>query len=206
LNNINIFLADDHQIFLDGLSLLLNSEPGFKIMGTALNGNVALSEILKLKPDVALLDMRMPEKDGLQITRILKEKTSVSVIILSMHSDRRFINDAINYGADAYILKNAGKNELINTIKKVLAGEKSFPLANKVINSETQSETFLTPRELDIFRLVINEFTSAQIAAKLSLSQYTVETHRKNIMKKIGTKNSTGWMKYAMDNEISLSE
>jgi DNA-binding NarL/FixJ family response regulator len=202
--SINIFLADDHQIVIDGLTLLLKNEDQIIIVGSATNGDSALEEIQKLKPDIALIDLRMPGKDGLQIIRSLHSKIGTKFIILSMHNDRRYINDAQNYGAFGYLMKNTGKKELLEAIYQVWKGEKCFPVIKTA--DKQKNATFLTPRELDVLRLIINELTSQEIAEKLSLSQYTVDTHRKSIYKKTSAKNLIGLVKYAIEHDISFSE
>jgi len=203
-NKITIYLADDHQIVIDGLTLLFKNEENIIIIGSAINGLHANNAIQELKPDIALIDLRMPDKDGLQIIRSLKGKIATKFIILSMHHDKRYIADAMNYGADGYLFKNAGKDELVKTVNGVMEGEKYFPELKSL--TESPKKTFLTPRELDILKLVINEYSSLQIAEKLSLSQYTVETHRKNIIRKTGVKNMIGLVKYAIDQDISFNE
>lgn len=202
--SINIFLADDHQIVIDGLMLLLKNEANIIIAGTTTDGEKAWEQIPQLKPDIALIDLRMPGKDGLQIIRGLGHKINTRFIILSMHSDRRYITDAMNYGASGYLLKNTGKEALIDTIYRVWKGEKCFP--DTKAGGKSHNETFLTPRELDVLKLIINECTSQEIAEKLSLSQYTVDTHRKSIYRKTGAKNLIGLVKYAIDQNISFNE
>lgn len=198
-----VYLADDHQIIIDGLTMLLKNVPGIIVIGSAGNGQKAYEDILYLKPDLVILDVRMPDRDGLQLVRDLKNKVAAKFIILSMHQEKRYINDAINYGADAYILKATGKEELLNTIHKVMNGERIF---HKIQCSRESKDVSLSPRELDIFRLIINEYTSQQIAEKLLLSQYTVDTHRRNIMQKTGAKNIVGLVKFAVDNNIGFTD
>jgi len=200
---LNIYIADDHQIVIDGLMLLLKNEEGISIIGYSNNGQKAFEDILSLKPDIALLDLRMPDKEGMEVIRSLAGKSKTKCIILSMHSDKRYINDAANYGAYGYLLKNTNKNELIKTIRKVASGEKCFPTIDIV---KDKAKLFLTPRELDIFKLILREFTSQQIADKFSLSHFTVSTHRKNILKKTGMKNIAGLLKFAMDHNINIDE
>lgn len=202
--SVTIYLADDHQIVIDGLSLLLKNEPRMVICGYSTSGVRAFEDIKSIRPDIALLDLRMPDRDGLSIIRGLKSQLSSRFIILSMHNERRFINDAINYGADGYLLKHAGKSEMLKAIQIVLAGGKYFP--ERIEKDKEGEKTFLTPRELDILKLVINECTSQEIAEKLLLSQYTVDTHRKNIIRKTGVKNLAGLVKYAMDYNIAFLE
>jgi DNA-binding NarL/FixJ family response regulator len=198
-----IYIADDHQIIIDGISLLLKNEPGLTICGASTSGMQAMEDIRKIRPDIAIIDLRMPDKDGISIVRSFKGRLATRFLILSMHTDKRFINDAINYGADGYLLKHAGKNEMVAAIHAVLAGEKYFP--GPLLNNPEKQAAFLSPREIDIFNLVINGHTSQMIAEKLSLSHYTVDTHRKNILRKTGAKNIAGLLKYAVDHNISFS-
>lgn len=197
-----IVIADDHQMVIDGLQLLLKNNQDLSVVGTATDGDHALAMIRELKPDIALLDLRMPGKDGLQVTRYLHDHHILTrVIIISMHGDKRFINDARNYGAFGYLLKNAGMNELFVAISEVSNGRTYFTKA-KDEGTDTQAGE-LTPREKEIIGLIINQQTTMQIADKLHLSHYTVETHRKNILRKTGAKNLAGLVKYAYDNNIS---
>ena len=198
---ITLYLADDHQIIIDGLKLLIGNEFGFRILGSAVNGNDAYKGILSKKPDIALIDLRMPGMDGLELINSLKKQLNTKFIILSMHNDKRYINDAINYGASGYLLKNTGKKELLDCIDKVMNGEQYFPA--KSINITTDKAIF-TPRELEILKMVINEYTTQQIAEQLNLSHYTIETHRKNICRKANTKTVVGLLRYISENRIEI--
>lgn len=197
-----LYLADDHQIIIDGLQLLISSENEYKIVGTAVDGNRAYKDILAKKPDIALIDLRMPGMEGVELINSLRKQVDTKFIILSMYNERRYIADAINYGAFGYLLKNTGKNELLVCINKVNAGEKYFP--SILLHTLNEKPTVFSPREIDVLKLVINEFTTQQIAEQLHLSHYTVETHRKNICRKTGTKNVLGLLKYISDNKIAL--
>lgn len=197
---IHIYIADDHQIVIDGISLFLKEEHKMIIVGTATNGQTAYEQIISLKPDIALLDLRMPEKDGLDIIKLLVNKTPTRFIILSMHQEKRILTDAINYNAYAYLLKNVGRQELIDTIYKVANGEKVF---NMNIDVENDKEhTFLSPRETDVLRLIIDGLTTNQIAERLNLSPYTVGTHRKNLMRKAQANNVSLLINWVNENHI----
>ncbi|MBJ7428353.1 MAG: response regulator transcription factor [Bacteroidia bacterium] len=185
--SINIYIADDHQIVIDGLMLLLKNEKSINIVGVANNGIVAYNEIIVLKPDIALLDLRMPGKEGLEIIKLLLGKTTTKFIILSMHQEKRYVVDAMNYNAYAYLLKNVGQQELLNTIYKVASGEKLFN--QDLLNNQKVEKAFLSPREMDVLREIMNGLKSAEIAERLNLSLFTVNTHRKNLMKKAGVNN-----------------
>jgi two-component system nitrate/nitrite response regulator NarL len=198
----SIYIADDHQIVIDGLMLLMRNEEQFIISGIANDGQKAIEEISKFKPNIALLDLRMPKKDGLEVTRYIKEhQLPTKVIILSMHGDRRYINDARAFGADGYLLKNTGKQELLKAIEEVLKGKTYF---TQTKDEEQSQPNLLTPREMDILKLIVNEQTNAEIATKLKLSLFTVETHRRNLMKKIGAKNTAGLIKFAIEQQIPI--
>ena len=198
---ITLFLADDHQIVIDGLYLLISNEFGFKILGSATDGKKAYKEILLKKPDIALIDLKMPGMNGIELINSLKKQVKTHFIILSMHSDNRYISDAMNYGASGYLLKNTGKAELMNCIYKVMDGEKYFPRKS---NNVQDNISIFTPRELEILKLVINEFTTQEIALQLNLSHFTIETHRKNICRKANTKTAIGLIKYISENGIEL--
>jgi DNA-binding NarL/FixJ family response regulator len=161
--DITLYLADDHQIVVDGLQLLISNELGFKVVGAANNGDTAYSELLLKKPDIALIDLRMPGMDGIQLLIRLKKQIQTQFVILSMHKDRRYINDVINNGASGYLLKNTGKKELLDCINKVMNGEKYFP--SKTLNLPTSNISLFTPRELEILKLVISENTTQEIAS-----------------------------------------
>ncbi len=201
--SLTLFITDDHQIVIDGLQLLLNSELGFRIVGTAIDGDRAHREILSKKPDVALVDLRMPGMSGIELVSSLKKQIETQFIILSMHNDRRYITDAINYGASGYLLKNTGKKELLECIDRVMKGEKYF--SAKGISQLKNSVGLFTPREFEIIKLIISENTSQEIAEQLHLSHYTIETHRKNICRKTNTKTALSLTKYLSDNGIELS-
>ncbi|MFA9214160.1 MAG: response regulator [Candidatus Methylacidiphilales bacterium] len=185
--SINIYIADDHQIVIDGLSLLLKNQNNIAIIGTSNDGVKAYNDIVALKPDIALLDLRMPGKEGLEIIKSLLGKTNTKFIILSMHQEKRYVLDAMNYNAYAYLLKNVGQQELLNTIYKVASGEKLFN--QDLLNNQKEEKAFLSPREMDVLREIMNGLKSAEIAERLNLSLFTVNTHRKNLMKKAGVNN-----------------
>ncbi len=201
-NQITLYLADDHQMVIDGLKLLINNELNVRIVGTSNDRDIAYNELQSQKPDIAIIDLKMPfERDGLILISSLRKLISTKFIVLSMYSDRRYIADAISYGASAYLLKNAGKMELITCIHKVAAGEVYFPVD---IDTHIHKHNIFTPREIEILRLIIDGHTSPEIANILSLSQYTVDTHRKNICRKANTKTVLGLSKFILNNKIEL--
>lgn len=198
-NPITLYLADDHQIVIDGLQLLISNELNFKILGSARDGATAYKELLLKTPDIALIDLRMPGMDGIELISSLRKQLPTKFIVLSMHDDKRYITDAMNYGASGYLLKNTGKQELFTCITKVMEGEQYFPMK---IQRVTNHSDFFTPRELEIVKLVIDEYTTQEIAELLQRSHYTIDTHRKNICRKTNTKTVLGLINFLTENGI----
>lgn len=198
---VTLYLADDHQIVIDGLKLLISNELNIRVVGMANDGDTTYKELKVKKPDIALIDLRMPGMNGLQLIIKLKKIIDTKFIILSMYNDKRYINDAIDYGASGYLLKNAGKKEVMDCINSIMDGGTHFP--NELIKRNDSDELF-TPRELEIIKLIINESTTQSIAQKLNLSHYTVETHRKNICRKTNTNTPIGLYKFLVNNKIDI--
>lgn len=212
MSKIRVFLADDHQMFLDGLHSLLSQIDNLEILGTANHGKQLLMKLeVSPKCDVAIVDIHMPQMDGIETTRQIKQKyPSIKVLALTMNNDLDAIQDMLQAGASGYILKNTGKAELEIAIDKVAAGEfylsqsvgqqlaqDFFVRKNKPQEDKSDPASLLTEREMEIIKMIAMEQTNFEIAEKLFISPKTVETHRKNLMKKIGVKNSLGIYKYA---------
>jgi DNA-binding NarL/FixJ family response regulator len=197
-----IYLADDHQIVIDGLKLLISDEASMKVVGHANDGETAFKKIQEWKPDVALIDLRMPGLSGLDIIlKLSRTMKDTKFVILSMEEEPRHIKDAMRAGASGYLLKNTGKFELMKCLNTVLNGEKYFP--NMPVKKGEDKPIF-TPREFEIVKLVIDEYTTPQIAEKLHLSPLTVETHRKSICRKTNTHNALGLIKFLRENNIAF--
>ncbi|MCC6515768.1 MAG: response regulator transcription factor [Chitinophagales bacterium] len=206
-----IILVDDHQMLIDGLSAILANNDEFEIIKTFTNGNKLLQEIDTLNPDIVLTDISMPEIDGYELTKKIKEyNDNIHVIALSMSGSIANINKMLDVGISGYVLKNVGNTELTEAIHKVIQGKMHFSdevmeemVKNKHTKQEKQREqTKFTERELEILKLIIEEFNNAEIADKLFISERTVETHRKNMIRKFNTKTIVGLIKYAMDNKL----
>ncbi len=205
---MNILLADDHQMFIDGISYLIR-EAGWNVIGIAKTGSEVF-KIIKEKgnPDILVLDIEMPEMDGIEVARELKKQyPPLKILILTMHGEHEFIRQMLQTGIDGYILKDTGKEELINAIASVCKGEKYFgqKVTESIISSFSKPKipsSNLSDREIDIIKLIADQKTTGQIAKQLFLSKHTVETHRKNILLKLGIKNSAGLVKYAMKNGL----
>jgi DNA-binding NarL/FixJ family response regulator len=207
---IKLHIVDDHQMMIDGLRALLDDEPTFKIIGESNNGRVALARIEQEQPDVLLTDISMPEMNGLELTQAVKEKfPGVRVIALSMFGERNTISEMLQAGISGYIVKNTGKQELIQAINKVAQGGMFFSdevsaEMMKVISAPPAKEEAitLTPREMEIVKLIAKEYSNLRIAEALFISERTVETHRKNIFRKTNTKSVVGLIKYAIEKKL----
>ena len=211
MNKIRIVLVDDHQMLIDGLKAILSTFENIEIVKTYTNGNQLLNEFESLKIDLILTDISMPQIDGYELTKQIKKiKADTKVIAVSMSGDIANINRMLDAGISGYVLKNVGNTELTEAIHKVIQGKMHFSdevmeemVKNKHTKQEKQREqTKFTERELEILKLIIEEFNNAEIADKLFISERTVETHRKNMIRKFNTKTIVGLIKYAMDNKL----
>jgi DNA-binding NarL/FixJ family response regulator len=206
---ITVFIADDHQMFIDGIKALLKNEKDIRVIGEALNGIELLKLLEKEKPDVVLLDINMPEMDGIEATKIISSKyPHVKIIILSMHSTKEFVAGLIEAGASGYILKNTGKKELVEAMQAVAKGKSYYSkgvteiimdsFKNPLRKIQDPELPQLTDREKEILKLIAQELSTKKIAERLFISEETVNTHRRNIMSKTGAKNMAGMVKYAL--------
>lgn len=213
---IRVIITDDHQMFTEGMISLLEAEAWIKVCGTAQNGR-ALMELLEYEDaDLILMDIHMPEMDGIEATqKLLKEKPDIKVLMLTMSGEPKLIEQLIKAGAHGYILKNTGKSELLTAIKTLLDGSTYYsqqvsniymeslrkPKA-KMPDSNTAEVIPLTKREKEVLKLITREHTTAEIAEKLFISQNTVESHRKNLLSKLQIRNSAGLARYAVESGL----
>lgn len=207
-NKTNILVVDDHQLVIDGLKSMLASEKNYIVKDEALNGQQAL-EMITAKPDayqLVITDITMPLMSGIELCKIIKEKfPNIKVLILSMHNSITIVKDALNAEADGYMLKNTGQEEFIKAIERVLGDGTYFsqdilPIILNLFQKE-KKETLrntLTQREKEVLELIVQEYTSKEIADKLFISKQTVDTHRINIMQKTDCKTLVGLIKYAI--------
>lgn len=207
---IKVFIVDDHKMVIEGLKLLLQHAQDISVAGHALNGEEALTMIDTYQPDIVLMDVNMPGLNGIETTKQLMVKHPNSKIIaISMHKESSLIKLMLSNGAKGYVLKNAGQDELIEAIKTVYSGKMYLDstVNDIVINSVASnskshvSDSFpkLSRREKEILRLIIDEYTTQEIADKLCISFGTVETHRRNMLIKTGARNTVGLVKLALD-------
>ncbi len=202
-----IFIVDDHQMVIDGLRLILNTIPNFDIVGES-NHPLLVLEMLKQTPaDILLTDVSMPEMTGVELTRLVKRSfPDIKVLALSMFGDSQVVAEMIDAGISGYILKNTGKQELVEALNKISAGQNYFgpDITIQLMKSfkRNQEEVHLTDREIEIIRMIEKEFSNKQIADLLFISDRTVETHRKNILRKTNTQTVVGLLKYAYERKI----
>lgn len=210
-NTIKIAIADDHQMVLDGLQLIIAQEPIFEFIAAAHNGQEVIDLLETESIDVLLLDINMPTMNGIDTMKIIEKKhPQLGVLGLSMLDDIVVIKKLVKYGARGFLLKNSGKDKIIEAINEIYAGRKYFDKAiiNKLIandNTKTLGTSLfpkLSRREKEILNLIIQENTTQEIADKLFISFGTVETHRRNIINKLGVRNTAGMVRVAIEYQL----
>lgn len=206
---IKIILADDHQLFTEGINALFENDSDFGISAIYHSGLPLLNEIDMINADVLLLDVKMGQPDGLAIlSKLIKKETPLKIIMLSTFSDQLTIVECKKRGAHGYLLKNTSREELKATITKVINGEYVFDLLTNIQENEEEKFNYcrenykITKREWEILLLIKQQFTNQMISAALHLSIYTVETHRKNLMSKLGLKSPVGLFQFMQLHEI----
>lgn len=211
IKNIKILVVDDHLMFLEGIRSLLNGEKDIEIIDIVSNGYKALEILKQKKVDVVITDLSMPDINGFElIKKIQKNYPGISTLVLSMHSEPMTISKLIKQNVNGYLLKNAEKNELLKAIRLLSNGENYFSeeIKQKYLESSfnrTNSNEYvpeLSRREKDVLKLILEEYTTKEIAEELHISQNTVESHRKNIFSKLNVKNIAGVVKYALENDL----
>jgi two-component system, NarL family, response regulator NreC len=204
-----IVLVDDHELVRDGISALLNTQPGLEVVGFAANGRDALRAVKNAAPDLVVMDVSMPEMNGIEATRqILHEQPEVKVLALSVHSDHNFVIEMLKAGASGYLLKDSAFSELIQAIHVIVGGHLYLtPSLTSVVvrdyvdhlpDREEAPGSVLTGREREVLQLVAEGKTTREIADLLHLSARTVETHRQNIMSKLDKPTLADLIKYAL--------
>ncbi len=211
---IRVFITDDHEIYLEGLSLLLSKQDGIEVIGTAATGKELLGQVQDLKADILLLDVYLPdlgEEELLQQIRAIRP--DLRIIYLTLLRGTRYIHKLSKYNIQGYVLKNASLDELLLALKTVQAGGTFFSkdihigdrdedFRNTITIEDKQIDEILSRRELEVLRLICKEYSNAEIAEKLFLSVSTVETHRKNLIAKLGVNNTVGLVKFALRNNL----
>lgn len=214
---INVVLADDHTVVRDGLRALLEANPEIKVVGDAGSGEQVVEKVKELNPDVVIMDISMPDMNGILATRqIVDSKPQVKVIILSMLGSADNVFHALQAGARGYLLKESAGREVMEAVQTVYAGEMYFsrPITNTMINDYMQARIdtandsleSLSARENEILCLVVEGKTSAEIAKRLNLSPKTVESYRSRMMQKLGVSDLTELIKFAIKHGLITLE
>jgi DNA-binding NarL/FixJ family response regulator len=192
-----ILIADDHAIVRSGLRLLLDRQADMEVVAEAGDGVEAVERTLAERPDLAILDVGMPRLTGLQATRKIRAHApGIAVLVLSMHDDERYLIEALEAGAGAYVLKREADQELVAAARAVVAGE--CPLEAQVGTLNGGPDERLTPREREVVKLIAEAHTNRQIADVLHLSEKTVESHRGNVLRKLGMRDRVELVRYAI--------
>lgn len=211
MKKINLLIADDHTMFLEGIVSLLGQESEINSIRKANNGIEALDIIKTAAVDLVILDISMPEMDGIELTKILKKNyPKIKILVVSTHSNVNIISRLIRIGVNGYLLKNAEKSELLEAIHSIMEGNNYFSeeTEDKYICKQLRIEkqvlnlTELSSREKEILVLIANEYNTAEIAEKTFISLNTVNTHRRNLLSKLNAKNTAGLVKYAVENGL----
>ncbi|HSR28936.1 MAG TPA: response regulator transcription factor [Anaerolineae bacterium] len=218
--SITIFLADDHAIVRDGLRMLLEAQPDLQVVGEATNGRDAVRQVCELLPDVTVLDITMPELNGLEAAQQIREGCETTqVIILSMHGSTAHVFEALKAGAKGYLLKASAGANVVDAVRAVHAGQRylSPEILDRVVESSLTRQlekleekkaplARLSPREREVLQLVVEGKSSAEIAEILFLSPKTVETYRSNLMKKLELRNLPELVKFAIKHGLTPLE
>ena len=208
-NKLRIFLADDHSIMREGLRSLVNAQPDMEVVGEADNGRTAWRQARELEPDVIVMDVSMPVLNGIKATILIKRLCkNVKVLVLTVHEDQGYLRQLLEAGASGYLLKKAAADELVTGIRVVAAGgvyldpTQTGKVVGGFISKKGQrsggSSGDLSARETEVLRLVAWGYTNKEIASQLNISVKTVETHKSNVMEKLGLKSRSDFVRYAL--------
>ena len=203
---LHILVADDHGIVRSGIRMLLDRQEGMRVVAEAEDGVEAIERTLAERPDIAILDVSMPRMTGLQAAREIKAQSpATSVLLLSMHEDERYLFDALKAGASGYVLKRAADAELVDAVRAVAQGQPflspgtlSGLMKDWLDDGGEAPRDPLTPRELDVVKLIAEAHTNKQIAETLKVSEKTVESHRANVLSKLGMRDRVELVRYAI--------
>ena len=216
-NIIRVHIADDHKILIEGIIAVINTDESIEVEGYSLTGKQVIEWIKSNSADILILDINMPEYDGIEVLKFFKQKKiTQKVIILSSYDDVKLVQEMINLGANGFLSKDSAGLHIIEAINAVYHGDQYFsdPIKNNLLKLYTGENittgkrpestilNSLTPRELEVLKLITNEHSSLEIAGILNISQSTVDTYRKSLLKKTNVKNSIGLAMYAVKNNI----
>lgn len=204
-----MLLADDHKIFRDGVRSILEKEKDMEVVDDAANGIEVLEKIEKLEVDVLVLDIDIGKPNGIEVTEVVsKNHPEVKILILSMMGLHDFVIQALEKGAIGFLLKNTGKDEVLTAIRSVSKGDSYFSrevsavlieqLHRPASSRKKNLDIPISPREIEVLKLIAQEYSNSEIAEKLFISIRTVDTHRRNLLEKLGAKNTAGLVKFAI--------
>jgi DNA-binding NarL/FixJ family response regulator len=209
---IRVISVDDHKIFRDGIASLLATDPNIEVVGEAENEEQLLGLLKQQEAEVILMDIHLKNSNGIKITQRIKEKRpDIKVLAFSMHNQVDYVVNMLEAGASGYILKDAGKEEMIRAINVIASGNTYYSneisalivqALNKKNDREPRQSSNLTKREIEILKLIANEYSNPEIAKKLHISVRTVDTHRRNLLEKLNVKNTAGLVKYAIKQNL----
>lgn len=214
MSQIKVAIADDHKIFRKGVILSLRTYPNIKFVQEAENGQELLNGLNESQPDIVLMDLRMPQKDGIETTKqISKQYPDIKVLVLTMYEDERFVSHLMENGANGYLLKSADPSEIKKAIMEVMArGYYLNNFVNRVLLKKSHartkaipslnSEIVLNEKEREVIRLLCMEYTAQEIAQKMDISPRTVEAIKDRLMERFGTKNTAGLVFFAVKNNL----
>lgn len=212
---IRVYLADDHQMLIEGMKAVIKTNSDFEVVGFSLNGVNLIEQAIDVQTDILVMDINMPEKDGLQVLEELsKSEMYFKVIVLSSYDDLKLVREVMKLGAKGYLTKQCVAESIVESLYEVQNGEEYFcrTMREKIFESFSRKEEnsdveisptiILTEREFVIIKLIALEYSGKEISEKLFISTNTVETHRKNLLKKLNVKGSIGLVKYAIKNNL----
>jgi len=202
---IKVLIADDHEMIRNGLAALLRDEPEIRVVEFAVNGKEALEKCATGSIDLVLMDIMMPEMNGVDATIAIRKKhPNIKVLAVTINEEQRFVKEILQAGASGYLLKHSTKKEIVQAIKDVAQNKQYFSseiltrISNEFATGKTSRRPILTNKETDVLCLIAREFTNQEIADQLNCGIRTVDTHKRNLIKKLEVKNVVGLVKYAI--------
>jgi len=211
---LKVFITDDHELYLEGLVLLLSKQPGIEVTGSALSGKELLDKLPAVDADILLLDVHLPDTNEEELlTKIKAIRPDIKILYLTIMRGTRYIHKLIRHDIDGYLLKNIGIEEFVKALHTVAEGKKYFSKEINIIDTDQdfrntitiedkKIDEILSKREIEVLTLICKEYSNSEIAEKLFLSVSTVETHRKNLIAKLGVNNTVGLVKFALKNNL----
>lgn len=202
---IKVLLVDDHEMVRNGLAGLLRDEPSIHVVDVAASGQEALEKCSYMQIDVVLMDIMMPEMNGVQTTRAIKQNhPEINILAVTINDEQRFVKETLKAGASGYILKHSSKSEIVQAVKAVADGQHYFSsqvlsgISSDFTSGNTTGKPIMTKKESEVLELIAQEFSNSEIAKKFNCGIRTVGTHKRNLIKKLEVKNVVGLVKYAI--------